>query len=327
MIENNECYMVFEYVEHDLTGLLNNPEFTLSPAHKKDLSRQLFAGIHFCHQNSILHRDIKAANILVTGTGILKIADFGLARIYDKNAVRDEDPKKRPPYTNRVVTIWYRSPELCLGEVYYSTSVDVWSCACVMMEVYTKGAIFPGDGTEMNQYHKIASILGKPTPEIWPALRDMDWYTVFWPAKNTPRIFEEKYADKMSAQCLELLSSIFQWDPERRPSAAEVLEHPFFTEEEPAPRQAVELAELKGDWHEYESKKLRKEKEMKEREERHRVRAEEANRQQQQQQQEQEQEQDREQSMQDVEDAGKRKAGSPVDVEVEVKKAREELAA
>ena len=79
MVEKNDCYMVFEYLSHDLTGLLNHPTFKLEQSHKKDLAKQLFEGLDYLHRRGVLHRDIKAANILVSNTGQLKLADFGLA--------------------------------------------------------------------------------------------------------------------------------------------------------------------------------------------------------------------------------------------------------
>ncbi|KAK3044728.1 hypothetical protein LTS18_000514, partial [Coniosporium uncinatum] len=111
MVEKNDCFMVFEYLSHDLTGLLNHPTFKLDAAQKKDLAKQLFEGLDYLHRRGVLHRDIKAANILVSNEGQLKLADFGLARFYQKRGKLD--------YTNRVITIWYRPPELLLGETQY----------------------------------------------------------------------------------------------------------------------------------------------------------------------------------------------------------------
>jgi CTD kinase subunit alpha len=252
MVENNDCYMVFEYLEHDLTGLLNHPTFTLTPAHKKHLAQQLFKGIEFLHRRAVLHRDIKAANILVSKTGELKIADFGLARKFDKFA--------KQHYTNRVVTIWYRSPELLLGETQYGPAVDIWSAACVLVEIFTRHAIFPGDGGEINQLDKIYQVLGTPSRAFWPGIKELNWYGLIIPTHKQPNRFAEMYKERVTPAGFELLESMFQYDPDIRPSATKVLEHPYFTIEEPAPVQAVELDQLGGDWHEFESKALRKEK-------------------------------------------------------------------
>ncbi|KAG6171183.1 hypothetical protein E4U27_002431 [Claviceps purpurea] len=260
MVEKNDCFMVFEYLSHDLTGLLNHPTFKLEPAQRKDLARQLFEGLDYLHVRGVLHRDIKAANILVSSTGVLKLADFGLARFYAKRHQRD--------YTNRVITIWYRSPELLLGETQYTASVDVWSAACVMVEIFNRTAIFPGDGTELSQLDKIYSILGTPSRQDWPGLVDMAWFELLRPTVKRRSTLAERFGDKLTPAAFELLSAMFQYDPAKRPTAAEVLQHAYFTTEEPLPRQAVELAEIDGDWHEFESKALRKENERRERESR-----------------------------------------------------------
>lgn len=232
MVEHNDCFMVFEYVSHDLTGLLNHPTFKLEHAHKKHLGRQLFEGLNYLHRRGVLHRDIKAANILVSSTGQLKLADFGLARFFAKRG--------KPDYTNRVITIWYRSPELLLGETQYGPAVDIWSAACVMVEIFTRHAIFPGDGGEINQLDKIYNVLGTPTRSEWPGLVDMAWFELLRPTERKPNTFAEKYQERVTLDAFELLQAMFMYDPLKRPTAGDVLEHPYFTTEEPVARQAIE---------------------------------------------------------------------------------------
>ncbi|KAL1593684.1 serine/threonine protein kinase, CMGC, CDC2/CDK subfamily [Paraconiothyrium brasiliense] len=258
MVEKNDCFMVFEYLSHDLTGLLNHPTFRLEHAHKKDLAKQLFEGLDYLHRRGVLHRDIKAANILVSNTGQLKLADFGLARFYAKRSKLD--------YTNRVITIWYRSPELLLGETQYGPAVDIWSAACVLVEIFTKHAIFPGDGGEINQLDKIYNVLGTPTVQEWPGITEMQWFELLRPTERKRSTFEEKYKDRVTEAAFELLSAMFVFDPAQRPSASDVLSHAYFVTEQPAPKRAHELKDLEGDWHEFESKALRKEKEKQDKE-------------------------------------------------------------
>ena len=252
MVERNDCYMVFEYLSHDLTGLLNHPTFRLSDAHKKCLARQLFAGLDYLHKRGVLHRDIKAANILVSAQGQLKLADFGLARFYAKRRTQD--------YTNRVITIWYRCPELLLGETQYGAEVDIWSAACVLVEIFTRHAIFPGDGGEISQLDKIYYVMGTPSVKTWPALKELPWYELLRPPFEKESTFAEKYNDKMSPAAFELLAAMLQYDPKTRPSATEVLQHPYFTAEEPR-EEGLDLTGVEGEWHEFESKAHRKEKE------------------------------------------------------------------
>ncbi|QSS53170.1 latrunculin sensitive kinase Lsk1 [Histoplasma capsulatum var. duboisii H88] len=252
MVEKNECFMVFEYLSHDLTGLINHPTFSLSAAHKKHLARQMFDGLNYLHHRGVLHRDIKAANILISNQGQLKFADFGLARFFSKSRQLD--------YTNRVITIWYRPPELLLGETRYGPAVDIWSAACVWMEMFTKKAVFPGEGGEISQLEKLYNSLGTPTRADWPDIVEMPWFELLRPTERKPRTFEDAYRDVLSPAALDLVAKMFQYDPVKRPSAEEVLTHPYFTTEEPAPQQAIELASVEGDWHEFESKAHRKEK-------------------------------------------------------------------
>ena len=232
MVEKNDCFMVFEYLSHDLTGLLNHPTFKLENSHKKHLAKQLFEGLDYLHRRGVLHRDIKAANILISNTGQLKLADFGLARFFVKRRQLD--------YTNRVITIWYRPPELLLGETQYGPAVDIWSAACVMIEIFTKHAIFPGDGGEINQLDKIYNVLGTPTRSEWPNLVEMAWFELLRPLERKPNVFAEKYRDRLTPAAYELLQAMFLYDPAKRPTAGDVLEHPYFTTEEPPPAQAVE---------------------------------------------------------------------------------------
>lgn len=264
MVERNDCFMVFEYLEHDLTGLINHPSFTLTPAHKKHLAKQFFESLEYLHHRGVLHRDIKAANILISKTGDLKLADFGLARFYQKRQKQD--------YTNRVITIWYRSPELLLGETQYGPAVDIWSAACVLVEIFTRHAIFPGDGSEINQLDKIYSVLGTPSRADWPGIAELQWYELLRPTARATSTFADRYRERVSPMAFELLQAMFQYDPNSRPTAADVLEHPYFTTEEPKAERPIELAQLEGDWHEFESKALRKEKERAEREARRRER-------------------------------------------------------
>ncbi|KAK1825317.1 serine/threonine protein kinase, CMGC, CDC2/CDK sub [Friedmanniomyces endolithicus] len=265
MVERNDCFMVFEYQAHDLTGLLNHPTFALTDAHKKHLAKQMFEGLEYLHRRGVLHRDIKAANILVSKTGELKFADFGLARFYQK--------RQKQEYTNRVITIWYRPPELLFGETQYGPAVDIWSAACVLVEIFTRHAIFPGDGGEINQLDKIYNVLGTPSRSEWPGITELQWYELLRPTHRLPNTFAEKYKDsgRISDDAFELLEAMLSYDPANRPMAADVLEHRYFHEGVKA-QQVWELADLEGDWHEFESKALRKEKEKQERENRRRER-------------------------------------------------------
>jgi len=179
--------MVFEYMDHDLAGILTHPKFTFRPAHIKELLRQMLEGLHYLHHRGILHRDIKGSNILLDADGQLKLADFGLARLYHKHRANLD-------YTNRVITLWYRPPELLLGATAYGPAVDIWSIGCIMLEMVTKKAIFPGHD-EIDQLVRIWDIMGSPTSETWPKVTELPWWELVKPQTIKPERFRDDYAE------------------------------------------------------------------------------------------------------------------------------------
>ena len=140
----DKIYMVMEFVEHDLKALMETMRGPFSIGEVKTLMHQLLSAIRHLHDNWIIHRDLKTSNLLLNHRGILKVADFGLAREYGS-------PLR--PYTPVVVTLWYRAPELLLGIKEYSTPIDVWSCGCIFAELLTLKPLFPGK-SEIEQITK-----------------------------------------------------------------------------------------------------------------------------------------------------------------------------
>uniref|UniRef100_M4BZT9 Cyclin-dependent kinase 2 homolog n=1 Tax=Hyaloperonospora arabidopsidis (strain Emoy2) TaxID=559515 RepID=M4BZT9_HYAAE len=137
-------YFAFEYMEHDLSGLLNHPRVKFTRTQIQCYMRQLLTGIAFMHRNKIIHRDIKASNLLLNNQGMLKVGDFGLSRFWN------EVNAKAGRYTNKVVTLWYRPPELLMGSTSYDFSVDVWSIGCIFGELLVGKPILQGK-TEIEQ--------------------------------------------------------------------------------------------------------------------------------------------------------------------------------
>jgi len=117
--------MVFQYMDHDLTGVLSQTQFMFNDAQLKSLCHQMLAGLSYLHHKGVIHRDIKGSNILVNSRGELKLADFGLARFYQK--------RRQSDYTNRVITLWYRPPELLFGTTVYGPEVDMWSAGYAIL--------------------------------------------------------------------------------------------------------------------------------------------------------------------------------------------------
>ena len=120
--------MVFEYMDHDLTGILTHPTLVLKPNHIKCLILQMLKGLSYLHSKKIIHRDLKGSNLLLNARGELKLADFGLARYLHQGTGAALSAKMRHmDYTNRVITLWYRPPELLLGATKYGYEIDLWS--------------------------------------------------------------------------------------------------------------------------------------------------------------------------------------------------------
>lgn len=186
--------MVFEYMDHDLTGILNHPTFRLEPCHVKHLAKQFFEGLEYLHHRGVLHRDIKGSNILLNNDGQLKIADFGLARFYTKAS------KKQLDYTNRIITLWYRPPEILLGATAYGPAVDIWSAACVFIELFTRQPVFTGK-TEIDQLDIIYNVMGTPTEKVWAGLKQTPWYGLLkTPGRRRPK-FHTKYEPYVFLPC------------------------------------------------------------------------------------------------------------------------------
>ncbi|KAK7204521.1 kinase-like domain-containing protein [Myxozyma melibiosi] len=249
MVEKAQVYMVFEYVDHDLTGILTHPSFKLEQSHIKHLHKQLLEGLAYLHKRGILHRDIKGSNILISSSGDLKLADFGLARFYNKH-------KSTLEYTNRVITLWYRPPELLLGATAYGAAVDVWGAGCLMVELYTRSAVFQGHD-EIEQLEAIYSVMGTPTKESWPDMDKLPWYELVKPPEEKASRFKSMFESLLPPCGLELAMQLLSLNPANRPSAEKALEHDYFAHEEPKPVRPDMLGDL-GEWHEYESKQRRR---------------------------------------------------------------------
>ncbi|ESK96034.1 protein kinase [Moniliophthora roreri MCA 2997] len=255
MVSSGSVYMVFEYMDHDLTGILSQTQFMFSKAHLKSLCHQMLAGLGYLHHKGVIHRDIKGSNILINNRGELKLGDFGLARFYQK--------RRRADYTNRVITLWYRPPELLFGATIYGPEVDMWSAGCIMLELFTKKPVFQGND-EISQLDVIYRIIGTPDRERWAEVANLPWYELVRPKDIVPNHFRELFQKWMSPAALDLAERLLEYDPSRRINAIDAMQAPYFTTEEPPAEKPVGLATLEGEWHELETKRERAKKRKKE---------------------------------------------------------------
>ncbi|KAK3127964.1 hypothetical protein QOZ80_7AG0580720 [Eleusine coracana subsp. coracana] len=213
-------YLVFDYMVHDLAGLAASPDIKFTLPQVKCYVHQLLSGLEHCHNQGVLHRDIKGSNLLLDNNGVLKIADFGLASFFD--------PNHKQPMTSRVVTLWYRPPELLLGATDYGVGVDLWSAGCILAELLAGKPIMPGR-TEVEQLHKIFKLCGSPTEEYWKKSK-LPHATIFKPQQPYKRRIADTFKD-FPQSALRLIETLLAIDPADRLTATSALKSDFFTTE------------------------------------------------------------------------------------------------
>ncbi|KAI2639574.1 kinase-like protein [Hypomontagnella submonticulosa] len=226
-IEN--VFLVLEFLEHDLMSVLEDMPEPFLASEVKTLLLQLASGVAYLHDHWILHRDLKTSNLLLNNRGQLKIADFGMARY-----VGDPPP---PKLTQLVVTLWYRAPELLLGTKTYNGAIDMWSVGCIFGELLTREPLLQGK-TEVDELSKIFELCGIPTDESWPGFRRLPNARYLRLPKsstaNTGSVIRARFPLLTSAGAA-LLSDLLSLNPDRRPTAKEMLQHEFF-KQDPKPK-------------------------------------------------------------------------------------------
>lgn len=215
--------LVFEYMLSDLSEVLRNSARPLTEAQIKSYMLMLLKGVVFCHENSIMHRDLKPANLLISSTGHLKIADFGLARVFSNEGNRQ--------YSHQVATRWYRAPELLYGARQYDEGVDLWAVGCIFGELLNNSPLFPGE-SDISQLLCVLRVLG--TPSQGQGMTELpDYNKIVFP--EMPPIPLENIVPDASPEAVDLLKRFLVYHSKERISAAEALLHPyFFTEPLPA---------------------------------------------------------------------------------------------
>eukprot|EP01121_Diplochlamys_sp_Union-15-3_P022273 TRINITY_DN9421_c0_g1_i5.p1 TRINITY_DN9421_c0_g1~~TRINITY_DN9421_c0_g1_i5.p1 ORF type:complete len:303 (-),score=48.55 TRINITY_DN9421_c0_g1_i5:26-934(-) len=235
-------------MDHDLAGLieLHSHMTWFKPEQIKCFMKQLLLGLNYLHKNNVLHRDIKASNLLINNQGVLKLADFGLARPLSKKGIGN--------YTNNVITLWYRPPELLLGSHKYGAAVDCWSVGCILGELLCKKSMFPGK-TEIDQVDLIFRSCGSPTDQTWPDVKTLPWYKSFRPKKLYKPLLRDIFKAHDS-HAVDLLERLLTLDPRKRITAKEALEASYFTTE-PLPCSVSDIPQFPSS-HEFTTRKRKR---------------------------------------------------------------------
>uniref|UniRef100_A0A6B2L9B9 Protein kinase domain-containing protein n=1 Tax=Arcella intermedia TaxID=1963864 RepID=A0A6B2L9B9_9EUKA len=235
--------LVFEYAEYDLFAIIrahHKARQVLTEAAVKSFLWQILNGINYLHLNWIIHRDLKPSNILVMGEGApqpgaVKIADFGLARVF-------QSPLMDLSKNGVVVTIWYRAPEILLGAKHYTRAIDIWAIGCIFAELLINIAIFQGNedhdqrSFQADQLEKIFEVLGTAAFQKWTEAKELQNYD-----KIKNRNYERKLRNKivrptepLTANGFDLLQRMLEYDPAVRITASDALDHVYF-QEKPVP--------------------------------------------------------------------------------------------
>lgn len=238
--KNQNLNLVLEYLPlGDLEMLIKDSEgIRYGTAEVKAWMGMLGRAVWFCHENFVLHRDIKPNNLLIAADGEVKLADFGLARSFS-------DPYR--PMTYQVITRWYRPPELLFGARFYSGAVDVWSMGTVFAELILRFPFVAGN-TDVHQLELICNAIGTPTEENWPGVSKLEGYLKYDKAATIPVRGKDFYLSRFGTAGpvgVDLLMSMLALDPRKRCTARQVLEHKWWSSD-PRPTAKEELPKKGG---------------------------------------------------------------------------------
>ncbi|XP_048408876.1 cyclin-dependent kinase 18-like isoform X3 [Stegostoma tigrinum] len=209
--------LVFEYLDSDLKQYMDICGNIMSMHNVKIFMFQLLRGLAYCHKRKVLHRDLKPQNLLINERGELKLADFGLARAKSV-------PTKT--YSNEVVTLWYRPPDVLMGSTEYSTQIDMWGVGCILYEMAAGRPLFPGS-TVKEELHLIFRLLGTPGEDTWPGITSNEEFKAY----NFPYYRQQPmihHVPRLDAEGLDLFANLLLYEAKKRISAEDALQHLYF---------------------------------------------------------------------------------------------------
>ncbi|XP_068947969.1 cyclin-dependent kinase-like 2 [Petaurus breviceps papuanus] len=247
--QKKRWYLVFEFVDHTILDDLDLFPNGLEYQRVQKYLFQIIKGIEFCHNHNIIHRDIKPENILISESGVVKLCDFGFARMLGAPG---------EVYTDYVATRWYRAPELLVGDMKYGKAVDIWAIGCLLIEMFTGRPLFPGD-SDIDQLYHIVKCLGN----LIPKHQELFYENPLFACVKLPEVEEadsiESRCPKLPAEVIDLAKKCLQIDPDKRPSCDELLKHDFFNQDGFAERFSQELKlKIQKDAREFSSLKISK---------------------------------------------------------------------
>ena len=214
--------LVMEYLPSDLGKVIQNIKSHLPHNILKSISQMILSGLAHCHTSGIMHRDIKPSNILISPQGVLKLADFGLARPLPTAAELEQGL-----ISPQVATRWYRPPELLFASTSYTQSMDIWSAAAVIAECVMLAPLFLGS-SDIDQIFRVFQIMGTPTPESWPGACALPDYTkITFPTMKSiplPLLMPQSHVDDIN-----FLSKLLILNPDSRLSASEALSDSYYS--------------------------------------------------------------------------------------------------